>query len=84
MKLDKAIELLDDFIKDRPSFFREDWKDAIQLGIEALKFTLDIRHSALPLLLGKLPGEDSFIDTTRSEHAIKKVLESPLVRPDGD
>ena len=59
-------------------------KKAIKLGAEGLQFIKRLRSCSLQARQTPLPSEDPFIDTSRSEHAIKRIMESPLVRPDGD
>lgn len=78
MKLDKAIELLQLDLNNPGSVAIEDLNEAQELGIEALKAVQRSRNDHTTLGCSILIGEDSFIDTTHSEHAIRKVLESPL------
>jgi len=37
MKLEKAIEILEDLLGESPQFSPDDRRDAVKLGIEALK-----------------------------------------------
>ncbi|GAG25946.1 unnamed protein product, partial [marine sediment metagenome] len=78
MKLEKAIEILT--LMGKPDFqaHTEDILAARKLGIEALSFIIRLRSCSLQARQTHLPGETLFIDTTRSEHSIKKILESPL------
>ena len=57
MKLDKAIKILTDELNTDETYTEPDLKDALQLGIEALKKLDDIRtcHPLFHNLL--LPGE---------------------------
>ncbi len=57
MKPKKAIEILNDLLGEGPQFSPDDRRDAVKLGIEALK-----RHKALQenphyTRLGPLPSE---------------------------
>ena len=58
MKIDKAIELLNTTIKTLPATLRDDEKDAVRLGIEALKRIKDDRRINPDLNPYPLPGED--------------------------
>lgn len=84
MKIEKAIEILSqDLTYTYPAKF-DDLQDAIKLGIEAMKAIQKGRAFPYLYCYPELPGEDSFIDPTRSSHHIKKVLESPLgIEPKG-
>jgi len=57
MTIEKAIEILEQLIKTLPGTLRNDEKDAVKLGIEALKMTLVDRESDLCLADTLLPGE---------------------------
>jgi len=84
MEIPKAIEILTDLLRDQPTWPPDDRRVAVRLGIEALKRVGWLRSVNSQIGASKLPGETPFIDTHRSLHAIKRILESPLVRPDGD
>jgi len=57
MKLPKAIEILYDLIGEGPQFSPDDRRDAVKLGIEALKTVRDMRHYPFPDGIVQLPGE---------------------------
>ena len=57
MRADKAIETTQVYLKEPCPVLPPDVRDAIQLGIEALKFLQANRLSAWPAKLGLLPGE---------------------------
>lgn len=80
MKLPKAIEILDLNLKHANVNMPHDVRDAVKLGIEALKFVQKLK--ATGQLRGRelLPGETPETNPTRSLHHIKAVLESPLGR----
>ena len=80
MKLDKAIEILTIHNDHNPNLTDAERNQAHQLGIEALKYVNRLRAFSIQARQARLPGEDSFIDTSRSEHHIKELLESPLGR----
>ncbi|MBA7570555.1 hypothetical protein ES708_12307 [subsurface metagenome] len=81
--LDKAIEILSlDLSYSYPAHYN-DLQDAIKLGREALKRFKQLREVIRVPYTELLPGEDSFIDTSRSEHTIKRILESPPGRESG-
>ncbi|MBA7576367.1 hypothetical protein ES708_18206 [subsurface metagenome] len=83
LTLDKAIQILSD-----PKFGSR-WPmpkseiDAMKLLIEAGKRFKALREVIRVPYTDPLPGEDSFIDTSRSEHTIKRILESPPGRESG-
>lgn len=80
MTIDEAIKILT--LMGTPDFqgHTEDILTARQLGIEALKFTKNLRDTAYITKLHLLPGETPTINTKRSLHHIKEVQESPLGR----
>ncbi len=78
MTADKAIEYLDYILKEHPRIKSADFGSAIKLGIEALKFTKNLRDTNYITKLHLLPGEDSETASNRSLHHIKAVLKSPL------
>lgn len=78
--LDKAIEILTDLQGEGPQYPPDDRREAVKLGIEALKRVRDNPIVANHFFRVLLPGETPFIDTSRSEHTIKKLLESPIGR----
>ena len=78
MKLTKAIELLQGLHKALNSPIHDDHKDAVKLGIEALKHHKKLRDAHPYSNYKILPGEDLPEDSNRSLHHIKAVLESPL------
>lgn len=84
MNLAKAIELNKQSEQSLRKGKFTDHADAAQLGIEALKRFLTTRLLLSDPPADLLPGEDSFIDTSRSEHTIKKILESPIGREPKD
>lgn len=57
MKLEKAIEILDDFHKDPNAFYTPDLPAAIKLGIEALKRISHTRYESKAYKQSPLPGE---------------------------
>lgn len=57
MKLDKAIEILNLWSEDTEEVEEEDFSDAIQLGIGALKRLRSQRKFKLSYHLKLLPGE---------------------------
>ena len=77
MNIPKAIEILSCFSLDTNQFPTNDTTDAIRLGTAALKRIQHDRTNLVPFSQPPLPGEDSYIDTSRSDHMIQKMLESP-------
>ena len=57
MKLEKAIELLQQDLDEPGSVDYDDRATAQELGIEAMKAILKLRHFPFPEELLKLPGE---------------------------
>lgn len=80
MNLQTAIEILTIHNDHNPNFTDAERRQAHQLGIEALKELQDLRRTGVAGYIPLLPGETPIIDTTRSTHHIKNVLESPLGR----
>ena len=76
MNLAKAIEILTKFGKGEYSCDAVTFGKAVKLGNEALKTLKDVRitFNISPLYL--LPGETPEIDSKRSLHHIKQVLEN--------
>jgi len=58
MKLDKAIEILEEILNDEESEWDLDGKSALHLGIEALKRVKAGRPAPPSLAFITLPGED--------------------------
>ena len=62
MKIDKAIEILKDTRNITFNYFSPDRKDALKLGIEALKQLQELHNrphgSPLPPLPGETPEEE--------------------------
>lgn len=58
MTIDKAIEILQDYHDRLPRGVNDDYVDAIKLGIEALKRTLDVRRFPDASNWKPLPRED--------------------------
>ncbi|MBA7588670.1 hypothetical protein ES708_30735 [subsurface metagenome] len=83
MTADKAIEYIDIVLKAHPRLRPGDFGQAVKLGQEALKRLQFMRQNLFPFTQPLLPGEDSIIDTHRSEHHIKRILESPPGRESG-
>ncbi|GAI62615.1 unnamed protein product [marine sediment metagenome] len=76
----KATEYLDIVLKAHPRLSPGDFGQAVKLGQEALAELVRLRK-VIPILKDTLlPGETPEIDTKRSLHHIKEVLESPEVR----
>ncbi len=65
MFIDKAIEILEDLVRDQPTFSPDDRRDAVKLGIEALKRLKDIRHFGEFGAVHPLPGETKRRDNER-------------------
>lgn len=78
MNPSKAIELNRESEQSLRKHKFIDHADAIKLGIEALKAMADIQETRCPLAAYHKFGETPKIDTKRSLHTIKKILESPL------
>ena len=57
MKLDKAIEILDDMVNPDNTIGNADDKDAINLGIEGLKLIQRERLLSINPVETQLPGE---------------------------
>lgn len=57
MTLDKAIEILLDLDTTLPQSDPEDRRDAVKLGIEALKRLQTLRRTAVSIAFYLLPGE---------------------------
>jgi len=57
MKLDKAIEILNDLLGEGPQFPPDDRREAVKIGIEALKRHYQIQHEVVPFPEKPLPGE---------------------------
>ncbi len=57
MNLDKALEILTDLRGRGPQFPPDDRRDAVKLGIEALKRVRDMRISPCTTADELLPGE---------------------------
>ena len=57
MKLEKAIEVNQAFLMDEPQFPPEDRREAVKLGIEALKLVEMERRDHLSYAGELLPGE---------------------------
>ncbi len=57
MTIDKAVEILDNYQADMCLTPATDLRDAVKLGIEALKRINEIRESPLGYTEFRLPGE---------------------------
>lgn len=57
MKPDKAIEILTDLLGEGPQFPPDDRRNAVKLGIEALKWRAKWERASLPDKWPLLPGE---------------------------
>lgn len=57
MKIEKAIEILEDGLRFVEPGDSPDKPDAVQLGIEALKVIKELRHYPFPDGIVQLPGE---------------------------
>jgi len=57
VKIDRAIEVLTDLLDSSPTFPPDDRRDAVQLGVEALKRVKAVRPPAPSLAFMPLPGE---------------------------
>jgi len=57
MKVSKAIEIMEDLMTTEPQFDPDDRRDAVKLGIEALKRVEDMRISPCTTADEYLPGE---------------------------
>lgn len=53
----KAIELLSNSAYLGSTTFDQDFRDAEKLGIEALKWRVEVKKAILPIKLTPLPGE---------------------------
>jgi len=58
MKIEKAIEILPRLIKDLPATLFQEEIDAINLGIEALKYVRSQNDPDHQMMRERLPGED--------------------------
>lgn len=57
MTLRKAIEILTDLVRNQPTLAPEDRRDAVKLGIEALKFFIEFQRVTGGHQDTRLPGE---------------------------
>ena len=57
MQIDKAIEILQDLLTTEPQWPPDDRRDAVRLGIEALRRIRHIRHNPCFLNSMLLSGE---------------------------
>ena len=57
MTLDKAIEILEDLLGEGPQYPPDDRRDAVNLGIEALRLIKNDRVSPFYAFTKLLPGE---------------------------
>ena len=57
MKIDKAIEILTDHYHDYEKHLLSGQRDALKLGIEALKLVDNLRFDGSPYYPNLLPGE---------------------------
>lgn len=80
MTIDQAVKILQHENYLDPNLETPDIIGALALGIEALKLIAQEPAEGYTCILRPLPGEDTPIDTTRSLHSIRAVLESPLGR----
>ena len=76
----KAIELLHFLTTIRSARLYPDEIDAIKVGEAGLKRIGTMRSFGINQAILPLPGENPVIDTSRSLHSIKEILESPLGR----
>ncbi len=77
MTIDKAIELTHNLLVEPRCRWKPDNYNAIKLTLEASKRFKALREVIRVPYTELLPGEDPIIDTHRSLHHIKEVLESP-------
>ena len=83
MKIPKAIEILKLAISDPDLVGAVDLMDAQKLAIDALTFLDECHTDGTLMKTFTPPKEDLIIDTHRSEHYIKRILESPPGRESG-
>lgn len=83
MTIDKAIEILNASLKTTVPHFDLDERDAITLGIEALKARKRDRELAYVDLDDLLPGEDPPQPKTIPIETLVKIRESPLGKEPG-
>ncbi len=76
----KAREILDNEYHYFYNHANPDIKDAIQVGIQAITYVERLSAMSLQIRKGWQQVQNPIIDTHRSEHHIKEVLESPLNR----
>lgn len=57
MKVSKAIELLEQYLRESTGFFESDFNVAVRLGLEALKRHRNQDYLSYSQLRDKLPGE---------------------------
>lgn len=57
MTLEKALEILNDLLKEQPWFSPNDTQAAVKLGIEALKYYQETRPKEVSTFCPLLPGE---------------------------
>lgn len=57
MKLEKAKEILTDLVRDQPTFSPDDRREAVKLGIEAMKQIRNHREYGYFAPIPLLPGE---------------------------
>lgn len=57
MNLSKAIEILHDLLGESPQYPPDDRRDAVKLGIEAMKRFQLYRRDTVNSILDPLPGE---------------------------
>ncbi len=80
MKIDKALEILTDFLGEGPQFSPDDRREAVQLGIEALKRIQDMRTSPCTTSDEILPGETDEADEARQYGAARRAEQEQAAR----
>ena len=83
MEIPKAIEILKLAISDPDLVGAVNLMNAQKLAIDALTFLDECHTEGTLMKTFTPPKEDPIIDTHRSEHHIKHILESPPGRESG-
>ena len=79
----KARELLNLYEHASSSVPRDDFLDAIKVGVQAITYVERLCAMSLEIRKGWHRLRNPIIDTHRSLHTIKRILESPSGRESG-
>ena len=84
MELTKAIEILQDLLGEGPQYPPDDRREAVKLGIGALKRINIMRSYNISQAIIPLLGEQSIEAPGLSDDRILRLKESPLARPEDE